>query len=515
MRGVWRLDDGRALSDRPYPGIPGVATPLQWFDTLAVGNPADAGWNGFEAALSAARGVTADPPESPDRRRHSRADVSLSSGSEGYTDNSLSVRGNDDRGFVWVEAASFNLGATGALERAGRHLYDVVAARTFDEHRISGTFAHRGMAGKVRGGEETAVAGNGGEIAYRFEPERYRLAVSVARAHDAHESFGPSILRSRRDAQDVSGTVELARRGDSGEPWAAHARWSRAEVRRATNGVSVAEGTADALWAAGRWRRSIGEGALMLELGLGRHEGVDRSELAPSASYEFTGAPFAGRVVIERVMAPVWTDLAAGQSPFLQSTWLGGLEVDGTWGANVHAGVRFLAGRTQDRALVGRHPLADFWLRSGFVADPGDYDFALMVGEGSWGGRHGTLGFEGYALARDGTSRQAAVDPGQGFRSHAEWAFRMFQSDLGVRLRVEAAGVGSRASQTLPSRRLPSYVTYGAAAVLSLADVRLAFRVVNLEDRARPEVWLDRLTGEEALGPGRQFRVAFTWRLVD
>ena len=41
----------------------------------------------------------------------------------------------------------------------------------------------------------------------------------------------------------------------------------------------------------------------------------------------------------------------------------------------------------------------------------------------------------------------------------------------------------------------------------------LAWR--NLENQRHSESWIDPQTGQLALGPGRQFRLSLTWRLMN
>ena len=207
----------------------------------------------------------------------------------------------------------------------------------------------------------------------------------------------------------------------------------------------------------------------------------------------------------------MWTDLAPGQSRFLQSVWLSGLEVNGR-AQHARGRLAFSAGRVRDRAVVARFPLADLSLRAGFRADPGDYDFGLFEGSGQW-----TLASvtpcAALALARDAGTLQPRVDPSQGFRSFAEWGFAAFQRDLGVRFRGEAAGVGTREVQSGAPEVLPGYVTFAASVILVLDDARVTIRASNLEDERRPG-WRDFRTGEPRSAAGAR-QTWFTWRLFD
>lgn len=514
VRGSWRLTDSdRAIGLQPFPGVLEATVPLAWLDTLAIETAESGARDGFDAGLANARARTMSPPPKSGRQANARADALLGGGSDGYQDNALSIRTGDPSSYLWGEAESSNRDEHATLGLAGHHAYDGVAARTFGgRHRVTGSFAQRGAAASMLAGVDESASGESGALEYRWLPNDHQLAVRLSRGQDHRESFGGGLPFSRRDAQQTEAEVEFSRR-DSVERWGISARASEAEVRRATVGVTEG-GNAGAWWVDARLREPAGDGVWNAGLGVGRHEGVERFEWAPSLSYRFGARPIGGRAVIERQVVPVWSDLAPGQSRFLQSTWLGGLEVEGrTSQAGGHLG--FYAGRARDRAVVARFPLTDLWLRSGFRADPGDYDFALVSGSGQWTIAGTTLGASGFALTRDAGSLQPRVDPSQGFRAFAEWGFLAFQRDLSIRLRGEAAGIGTREVQSGPAAVLPGYVTYGASVVLVLSDVRITLRAMNLEDRRREEVWRDFTTGEPALGPGREFQTAFTWRLFN
>jgi hypothetical protein len=515
VRGTWRREDrDRGQPGRLVAGAAGSDVPLAWYDSLSVTPGNGSAWLGFDGTLIGVDGVTAAPPPGSERRQRTRADVRLSSGSSGYSDNALSLRLGDRRSWLWGETQSFNRDGLGGLGDAGRHLYDAAAARTFGLHRVSGAFGQYGSSASLSEGTEGSSHGNGGHVEYRYGGGWVGGRVRLERGTESQESFGPLLLFSRRDAQDLGVSVELEGESDQ-RGWGARLSWRRESVRRATAGTPVFDAAAQALWAAGRWQRPLGDGLLDLEIGWGRHDQVDRVELAPALRYEFHGGPFAGRASLARTVTPVWSDLRAGQAPFLQSTWHGGIEVVAAPSPLTHAGASFMVGRTRDRAVVRRWPLSDLWLRSGFVADPADYDFALLTADASWGGRHGVVGVEGFTLGRDASPIQPLVDPGHGGRARADWTFLAFKGDLGVRVGADVAGLGKRESEGSPPRTLPGYVTYGASVVLALEDVRVTLRALNLEDVRRPETWVDPATGVEALGPGRELRFVLTWRLFD
>lgn len=514
VRGGWvRVDDDRGTVGRLLPGAAGAETPLAWLDTLWIERGGRGGWTGFDAGLARVHGETYRVPPGSPRAQRTRADVMLGTGGGGTSDNALSLRVGDQRMSVWGEARSFERDAFGAFEDAGRHQYDVVASRQFGKHRWSGAMGQHGVATRLADGREGAGRGAGGHLEYRYEPDAYALELRFERGTESSESFG-LLPYSRRDAQEIGGIATLES-SDPDHTWGARAAWRSESVRRADLGAPGPDARAHSAWLAGRWRRPSGDGTWSVELGLGHHDALDRFEIAPSASYDFGGGPFVGRAFAGRAVTPVWTDLRAGQAPFMQSAWQGGIEIAAKAGSQSHAGAGFIVGRTRDRAIVRRFPIVDLWLRDGFIADANDYDFALLLVDATWGGRRGAVGLEGFALGRDGTTSQPLVDPSRGMRARAEWAFRAFKDDLGVRLGADAAAVGARESERATPREIPGFVTYGVSAILSLDEVRVTLRMLNLEDKERPETWLDGTTGEEALGSGRELRFALTWRMFD
>jgi hypothetical protein len=513
VRGAWLLSETeRAPLDAPFPGVLAARTPLAWFDSLAIAPDAPAAWHGFESALAHARAFAVPPDALRDRHR-ARADLTLMSGSSAYEENALTVRRADSLGWVRAEAESWRRGGVGALTDAGRHLYGVAAALARGRHGFEGSFAHRAAAAGIVSGERQAASGAAGHLGYALRLGALDARVTAGQAYDAHESFGGRLAFSRRDARGRQAALEVGGSGPSW--WEARLSWRDAKVVRATDGSAAREDRASWLWSGVRGERPFAHGRLEAALGGGHHDRAGGFELAPALGYRWTRARIGGRVVVSRALAPVWSDLAAGQDPFLQTTWSGGLEAGVTAASGSRARLAWLMGRTRQRAVVERSPLEELWLRSGFAADPGDYDFGLLTGQVVWQGMHGAAGAEAFALARDRSAIQAAVDPGYGGRGHLEGRGRVFRGDLEVRLRAEAEVVGPRQSQAVPPRSLAGYVTWGMTAVFTLADLTLALRARNLEDERRLQTWVDPTTGVEALGAEREFRLAMTWRLFD
>jgi hypothetical protein len=107
------------------------------------------------------------------------------------------------------------------------------------------------------------------------------------------------------------------------------------------------------------------------------------------------------------------------------------------------------------------------------------------------------------------------VDPPYGARVALEGGFRPFGNDLDVTLRAEVDGVGPRESEAAVPRTLDGYASFGVSGTFSIGDAVLTLRVRNLENRVRPETWIDSASGREALGVGRELRLAFSWKMFD
>jgi hypothetical protein len=355
----------------------------------------------------------------------------------------------------------------------------------------------RGVASSLTGGEQQSLRGESGRLGYRLRRGGVHLAFSAARALEAGESFLPGIdvdRWSRRDAQRNAVSLEggLAREA---RDLRLRVAWSEARIRRT-------EGPA-------------GDGTLEFGLGAGHHDVFGGWDVAPSAAYRFASGSFHGRVMLERMLAPVWTDLGSGVDPFLQRTWVAGCEIGVAPAVGPRASLEILFGTSQDRAIVARFPLEEDWLRRGLRSDPGRYDFALLTAGAEWRGRTFGASVEGFALAHDPSAIQPAVDPPLGGRATLELAFEPFLEDLKVALKVEVEGVGPRESEAPVPRPIEGFASLGIAGTFSLGEALLTLRMRNLEDRRRPETWIDSSTGREAIGVGREMRVAFGWKLFN
>ena len=493
-----------------FPGPASAREPLAWFDSLEVNAGEGAAWTGYGAPLAT---VSTGPERASPQ--HTRAMFHFLDGDFGLDETGLGVERGDSQRFLRAAAFSANRGPRGPLGLAGRHVWGATGRITFGEHAFEAGYNQRGAASNLQSGEEQSLRGESGQVAWRFRRGGVRAALAASRGRDAGESFLPGRdvdVWSRRDAERNEIALEAgSTRGE--RDVGARLSWSECEVRRSERPEFAR--SARALWAAVRLTQPAGDGVIDLAAGAGHHDVFGGWDFAPSAAYRFTGGSFRGRVVLERMVAPVWTDLRTGVEPFLQRTWVAGWELgtDSPDGPVGHLGM--LLGSSRDRAIVERLPLEEQWLRDGLARDPGRYDFGLFTGGAAWRGRSFGASGEGFALARQKSAAQPAVDPPFGGRAALEFEFRPFQKELDVILKAEVEGVGPRESEAPVPRRLDGYASFGLSGTFTLAEVVVTMRARNLEDQARPQTWIDPSTGREALGVGREFRIALAWKLIN
>jgi hypothetical protein len=508
--GAWGVLEPVAGADEfAHPGIAAAREPLAWFDSLGVSAGEGAAWAGFGAPLA---NVTFVPVARPQR---TRAMFHFHDGDFGLDENGLAVERGDSLRFLRAGSYAATRGPRGPLGIAGRHIWGVTGRGTIGAHTIEAAYVQRGLASNLQSGEDQSLSGESGRVTWRFRRDGLRAGLTAARGRDGDESFLPdrdTAERSHRDAERNAITLEAGSTRGS-QDLDVRLAWSNTKVRR-TFGPQFSR-EAQALWGAVRLTRPAGDGALDLALGAGHHEVFGGWDLAPSAVYRFGSAPIRGRVLIERMLAPTWTDLRPGVEPFLQRTWVAGWEIDAASAGGAVGDLGILLGSSRDRAIVERLPLEEQWLRNGIARDPERYDFGLFTAGGAWRMGPVVANLRGFGLARPKSAVQPAVDPPFGGRGGLGIAFAAFQRELVAVLRAEVEGVGPRESEAATPRRLDGYATFTLAASFSLGDAELTFRALNLEDEARPQTWIDPATGREALGVGREFRIGFVWKIYN
>ena len=509
--GGWSLRGAEVPPALPWPSVDDARRALVWSDSVWVGAEADAGWRGPGATL--ANAVTVHLPT---RKVRSRSVFRVETGESGLDRYSLMVERGDSLRWLRLETTSGHRDRFGAMGRGGDHEWDLLGAWTRGAHRLFGRIGQRGVAQEL---DHAAVSedagGQSGGAAYEWRRGARRVSLGFARGLDHREDVIdiPGLFSfSRRDAMENRFDAE-AETPAAGGRVAAQGWWSRSRVVRTYDDPFDARTTT--WWGAAAYDRAAWEGRLRLAAGGGHSSALARDLFAPSASLAFAGSAARGRVFAERLLYPVWSDLAPGQSPFLQHTDAFGIEAGaGSRGLRGEASV--LAGVTRDRAIVFPYPIEEIWLRAGATAETRRFGFALVTAATRATTRHFELGASGFALARDQDSSEPRVEPDRGMRLYGENRFSVFQNDLLVRLRVEGAGVAARESKTGGVEEpIPAYWTSGASLLVTLADATLTLRATNLENEKRPEPWIDPGTGRLAVGPGRAIRFTFTWRLFD
>ena len=512
--GGWQLEEpGRASSSMPWPGVCQARSPLAWYDSLEVRGMGGGALAGFDGTLAGLRGHT------PAGERQARSTFSLANGSAGLDENALTLaRGDSLQGFG-VDVASGKRGAMGGIQLAGRHQWGARANLTRGQHQFEASVAQRGAAAQLVGLEEQSASGQSGAAGWRWQRGGTGWTAVFSRGLDRHESSGGPLAFSEREAQETRLAAGFGH-ARAGREVGARVEWTEASVRRFGSGAFSRE--CRGLWGAVRAEVPAAGGRLELALGAGRHGGVERFEVAPSAEFQVRARGLDAALGLERVLTPVWADLAPGTEPFLQHAWIGTLRLatapPGAWRAR--ASLR--AGRVYSRALLERLPLEELWLRRGLRSESGAYDLALAEGGLEWEGRHAGAGLEGFGLAHrstatpGGAARGPGSDPDAGFRAWVGGRVTVFGGDLGVGLRGEAAGVGAREAQVDPLRRLPAFVTFALVGQLTLLrDAVIVLRARNLEDRARAQLWTDSATGLPAVAERRDLTLSFVWRLFN
>jgi hypothetical protein len=506
--GVWLDEPGGGAPAFPAPGVATARRMLVWSDSLTVSLLDEAAWRGYGAALARLRGTAETPGPG-----HASAVVQTITGSNGYESNALGIERGDSLSGLRVEMQTGARGAAGPYEREGRHQWGVTARGTRGVAQWNASYAQRGTGERLADGDEEDAAGESGSLDVRVRASRWWGRAGFGRGLSHHESVGDTLSYSRRDAQENRLAAEVGSGLGVGQ-LALRFEWRQALAARVTADRPVFDDRITQLWSAARLERPLGAGRLEATFGTGRDGGTGHWSIAPAAAVVFGESRRSMRLSLGRLLQPVWSDLAPGVRPFLQSTWAAGAEL-GAAGDHARARTLVLAGRTADRALVSRLPLADLWLRDGLRKDGLRYRFALVSMSGDAHAGPLAAGAEGFVLGRDRDGGLAQVDPSWGARASAGIRFAAFKGDLGVSLRAEAEWVGPRQTEEAVPTTLEAIRSFGAAAVFTLSDATFTVRARNLEDRPQSQAWIDRATGRPALGPGREVRGTFTWRMFN
>lgn len=516
--GAWGFDDRRRTSEAwPYPGLP-PRPAIAWYDSVSSGAGALEGTSG--APLAMLRGWSRSPG-----RPATRGVFGYRNGTFDVENASMLLQRGDSLGWIEADLASWSRGAAAAIGTSGSHRWGLNARRTAGAHSMAATYVQRGAATRLDSDEEQSGSGETGRLAWNWSHGPRTAGASIARAWEGRESFASDWLPSRRDAGALRAEARGSVSGGSGT-LEARLGGERVTVRRDVD--PGFDRIARAVSAGAALSSPLGDGTLVLDLAAVHHQVEERTAtldtlswdrtrwlLVPEIAYRFDRGGAFGSARIARRAAPVWSDLAPAQAPFLQDTWTFGLEAGARKASGSQIAASVVMGRTHGRAILFRLPLEEQWLRLGAVRDPVVSEFALATLAGEWRARGFRVGGDVFGLARDPSPLQPAVDPGSGFRGWIEKRFRWFQDDLGVSLRADAAGVGARASETTTPLAIPGYVTFGASVRLELGDALILIRARNLENRLRPEPWLDLATGREALSAGRAIETSVTWALFD
>ena len=531
---------------RPWPGIDEIVAPGTWYDSTAVVVGEGGGWRGFSASLVDLQAI-ASPPVG----RRPRAALSLVNGSSSVNRNGLMISRGGETSWARAGALDDKRSGSGFLGERGQHVWFGELGRRFGPHAFSISFAQRGVAGGTRfvdmsGVDQTPpyagltedAHGESGAFNWRWETPARSVRVELSRAHDHRESFelpryDPAVNAwfAEREGQDDGVVAEVTSEHDQ-RSRGLRLEVHRSQMRRSEDGLyAVIDGlirpayqvTQQTAWLAARDQRPFVSGTLELQLGGGHVDSPANTsehwQLAPSASWRTGPASRRLRIYAERVVTPVWGDLAPGVNRFVQDTWLAGADL--TLGTHPRQWLEVggLGAEIGNRARLVSTPVRDIALRYGWTPDLVRVQDAMLTVAA--GVRRGGLGLEasGYSRVRPVGSQPAQVDPAAGGRVRAETGFRAFSGDLGVLIRAEAAYVGARENESLPGyfappRPLAGYGTYSAAVAMQLGDATLAFRVTNLEDVAHPQSWTDPSSppfGTPADGTGRQYRFDVSW----
>lgn len=528
VAGAFSLRDPLALSEQPWPGVAEAQAPLAWYDSAAVVVGEHAAWRGFRGALADGELALAMPTG-----RKPRSVWTAVNGSNSIERNGIYVARGDAGSWLRAGAVAGQRGGLGALDLAGDHLWVAESGIRRGGHTLAASFAQRGMGERQRVGFSEGARGESGRARWSWTDGARSFGAELARGHDARRSSGvlvADVPGSRREAQENALALEAAVRRDS-VTWGVRGELRRDRAARRASSTGFARDWADdSWWLAAKHARPFGPGRLELELGGGHAtspgRAAERWQLAPGAAWRLARGAWRARAFAERVVTPVWSDLAPGTPAFVQDTWLGGLEAGAASGRR-RAALLLTGGTSGNRGVLLRYPVRDVALRLDYLGTGWNRDltrYAFALGQAEAGATWRALGAEasGWVLARDGDRVQGRVDPSVGATVALSTAFRLFTGDLGVRLRAETAWIGPRVTDASDASlvedvTLNGYATSSAVAEMTLGDATLVVRADGLENERHPLGWIDPAGDGFALarGSGRTFRFEMIWPLFN
>ncbi len=526
--GAWELRDPLAPATQPAPGVAEAQAPLAWMDSASVVVGEGAAWAGFGSGLAVAQGWLRPPGA-----RQPRAVFTSVSGQTGLDRTGLFLARGDAAHWTRLGAVTDERGAIGDLAKSGYHLWTIASGLHRGAHAFEASFAQRGAGEGERLGIAESARGQSGAIGWNWTASGDSLGVRFSRGLDGRElvpvvEFDPPLAPVRRDASE--NVLELvASRSRTRLPLALRLALRESRVVQVIGTAAGpryrTEWSDRSWWFAASTSRPFGEGTLDLVLGAGHDRAPsrprDRDVIAPSLAWRVRRDDANVRVFLERVATPVWSDLDPLTAPFLQHTWAGGFEASKAGRSPLSGSVLVLAGRTANRATLLRSPLRAQSLYFGWQMDERRYNFLLL--QPTLAANLGAAGADAsaYLVGRGRVSDQPRVDPSLGARAGAWCAFKLFQGDMGVKLRGQAAYVGVRETDLrnalVLNETLPGYASLSASAAITLGDATVTFRMDGLENERHPETWAD--IGPDgyrlALDSGKQYRFELVWPLFN
>ena len=520
--GAFAVRDPLPGADHPEWGLREAGVPAAWYDSVATTIGEAGAWRGWNAPLASSEGFMFTPALGAARAR-----LTVTGGGLGLDRDALDLTRASSRTVLRFGSTSMSRDGFARLGLAGEHVWFTSAETRTGRHLWSAAFVQRGLGNQLApDGDPIGEGGRGesGRLGWDWQDSTHWSRLRIERAWDERHSLflADRTFYSRRDAQSTGAEAEAGLlRGANVFDARFEAR--RERVRRSAvdaPSVVAVDDRGEWWWSALGWRRPLAGGRLDAQLGGGWHgtlRGADRAvQFAPGASWRRDAGPWRTRAYAERLLAPLWHDLAPGTPAFLQGAWVFGGEA-ALHAASARAAIGLVRGTVDERAIQIRYPIQDIVLRTGTAMDPDPYAFTLVSAE--LGADTGPLAWQasGWTALVRGSDPQ--LDPESGARADVTARTSWFTGDLGVRLRLGGAWVGPHDLQPIGAAggilRAEGFVTASAELGLTLADVTFTLRGTNLENARHPEQWADPATLERSRSGGRQMLSELTWQFTN